>query len=232
MAEIVSWRCTRSLTGFYDDSYRLVGMSPDGSKLVGERGDGKRRKAWNLRTGKLMTAVELWHSHTGELLRTLQGHSDWVNSVAFSPNGQLLASGSRDNTIKLWHPHTGELLRTLPGDLECVYSVALSADGQLLASGGADKTIKLWHSHTLHPVPVNCHFPVTSPDRSLLVKPNYDETTEKWNLEIIDTATKQLLQTLPGHSGSIEQVIFSEDSNTMVSLGGDLVIKVWRQGEE
>ena len=71
-------------------------------------------------------------------VQTLTGHSDWVRSVAFSPDGQLLASGSDDNTIKLWQPGTGNQIRTLTGHSNWVISVAFSPDGQLLASGSDD----------------------------------------------------------------------------------------------
>jgi WD40 repeat protein len=75
---------------------------------------------------------------------TLRGHSSSVNSVAYSPDGQTLASGSRDGTIKLWNVKTGNLLQTLTGHSSWVYSVAYSPDGQTLASGSGDKTIKIW----------------------------------------------------------------------------------------
>src|SRR5260221_670345 len=91
--------------------------------------------------------IKLWDPHTGEHLRTLEGHSDWVTSVAFSPDG-LLASGSDDKTIKLWNPHTGEHLRILEGHSYGGTSVAFSPDGGLLASASSDKTIKLWDPHT------------------------------------------------------------------------------------
>jgi WD40 repeat protein len=80
-------------------------------------------------------------------VRTLEGHTSYVTSVAFSPDGKLLASGSDwpDNTIKLWEVATGQEVRTLKGH-SCwkVLSVAFSPDGNLLASGSADGTIKLW----------------------------------------------------------------------------------------
>ena len=79
------------------------------------------------------------------LANTLKGHSDHVISVAISPDGQLLASGSDDNTIKIWNLPSGRLLRTLTGHSSDVISVAISPDGQLLASGSSDNTIKIWN---------------------------------------------------------------------------------------
>ena len=74
----------------------------------------------------------------------LKAHSSNVSSVAFSPDGTLLASGSYDDTIKLWSIPGGELLKTLKGHEVRVLSVAFSPDGTLLASGSWNETIKLW----------------------------------------------------------------------------------------
>jgi len=86
----------------------------------------------------------LWRVSDGRLLRTLEGHTDWVNSVTFSPDGQTLASGSRDSPIRLWRASDGALLRTLKGHTSDVNSVAFSPDGLWLASGNLDGTISLW----------------------------------------------------------------------------------------
>ena len=75
---------------------------------------------------------------------TLKGHSDDVRSVAFSPDGKRLASGSGDDTIKLWDTITGNELLMLKGHSGDVHSVAFSPDGKCMASGSRDKTIRLW----------------------------------------------------------------------------------------
>ena len=71
-----------------------------------------------------------------------------VYSVAFSPDGHTLASGSHDNTIKLWDTTTGTEYQILEGHTDSVNSVAFSPDGRTLVSGSSDKTIKLWDTTT------------------------------------------------------------------------------------
>nr|WP_242030487.1 MULTISPECIES: hypothetical protein [unclassified Coleofasciculus] len=86
----------------------------------------------------------MWQPSTGKEICTLTSHSNGVSSVAFSPDGQILASGSWDKTIKIWQPGTGKQISTLTGHSNGVSSVAFSPDGQLLASGSGDNTIKIW----------------------------------------------------------------------------------------
>jgi WD40 repeat protein len=77
------------------------------------------------------------------MLHVLKGHSSWVNSVAFSPNGQTLASASYDKTIKLWQLGTGKPCNIVTWQHSYVGFVVFSPDDQALASRG-DNTIKLW----------------------------------------------------------------------------------------
>ncbi|MEH2289721.1 serine/threonine-protein kinase [Nostoc sp.] len=82
------------------------------------------------------------------LLSTLSGHTWAVLTVAFSPDGQILATGSDDNTIKLWEVNTGQLICTLVGHSWSVVAVAFTADGKTLLSASCDKTVKLWRVST------------------------------------------------------------------------------------
>ncbi len=82
----------------------------------------------------------------GILLQT--GHADVVTSVAFSPDGKYIASGSSDKTIKLWKKETGNLIRTLEGHSGSVNSIAFSPDERYIASGSSDKTVKIWDVST------------------------------------------------------------------------------------
>src|SRR5260370_34116492 len=74
------------------------------------------------------------------LLHTLKGHSGAIRSVAISPDGQLLASGSEDHTLKIWNLHTGELLHTLKSYSGTVYSIRISPDGRTIVSGNSAGT--------------------------------------------------------------------------------------------
>ena len=79
--------------------------------------------------------MKLWDAATGQLLRTFEGHAGRVNSVAFSPDGTRVLSGSWDKTVKLWDAATGQLLRTFEGHSGRVFSVAFSPDGRPRAVG-------------------------------------------------------------------------------------------------
>ncbi len=94
---------------------------------------------WNLRGWEHR---HLWTSFNSK--QTFLGHTDGVNSVAFSANGKRIVSGSSDKTVKVWDADKGQEVFTLMGHTDKVRSVAYSADGKRIVSGSVDKTVKVW----------------------------------------------------------------------------------------
>src|SRR5262245_13106241 len=93
------------------------------------------------------------------LLRTLRGHSQQINRIAWSPDRRFLASSSFDTTVRIWDAQTGALLNTLKGHYSNVYSIAWSPDGQMLASCSQDKRVLMWSvkGRNSSPFPVGRH---------------------------------------------------------------------------
>ena len=173
--------------------------------------------------------ISLYDMVTHQEVTQLVGHTSQVNSVAFSPDGRTLASGSQDNTIRLWDAVTGDHRRTLIGHTSFIPSVAFSPDGNTLASaGGSDDTIRLWdvatgtHKRTLtgHTSRVWCV--AFSPDGRTLASGGWDNTILLW-----DTVTGAHKRTLIGHTFNVFSVEFSPDGKTLVSGGRDSTIRLW-----
>jgi WD40 repeat protein/tRNA A-37 threonylcarbamoyl transferase component Bud32 len=159
---------------------------------------------------------------------TLKGHSSDVNSVTFSPDGQMLATGSDDLTIKLWNLTTKQEIRTFKGHSSWIYAIAISPDGQTIASGSADKTIKLWNLNTGEEIRTlkghsdSVSSVAFSPDGKLLASSSLDKTIKLWDLE-----TNKEIRTLTGHSKRVASVAFSPDGLTVASGSSDKTIKLW-----
>ena len=122
-----------------------VAFSPQGQLLASASYD-RTIRLWQIPKRGEGTLIQNRPCYS--LLSTLSGHAWAVLTVAFSPDGQILATGSDDNTIKLWEVNTGQLICTLVGHSWSVVAVAFTADGETLLSASCDKTVKLWRVST------------------------------------------------------------------------------------
>ncbi|MEG4856419.1 caspase family protein [Microcoleus sp. K1-B6] len=175
-------------------------------------------------TNQIMTALHQVIYDVTERNRW-QGRGKVVNSINFSPNGKMLASGSDDGTIQLWNLE-GKELRTLPGHSREVQSVSFSPDGTMLASSSSDGTVKLWNLdgkelRTLKTQSNNWAFSVSfSPDGKMLASANSDGTVKLWNL-----AGKELR--VLKYTAAINSVAFSPDGKVLASANSDGTVKLW-----
>ncbi|KAG8776686.1 hypothetical protein FRC12_000784 [Ceratobasidium sp. 428] len=179
--------------------------------------------------GNMVQILDIW---TQEFVgQAFEGHTDSVNSVAYSPDGAHVVSGSSDNTIRIWDAHTGQPIgQPLQGHTHWVRSVAYSPDGAHIVSGSSDNTIRIWDAHTGQPIgqPLRGHTDSVrsvaySPDGSRIVSGSDDNTICIW-----DAYTGQPIgQPLRGHTDSVRSVAYSPDGAHVVSGSSDKTIRIW-----
>jgi len=156
-----------------------------------------------------------------------------VTSVAFSPNGSILAFGNMDHTIELWDVSTGAEQRRLVGHYDWVTSVAFSHDGRMLASASGDHTVKLWDVATGNQVRTlgenhpntRSHSVAFSPDGRLLASATSDSTIELWSLG--EAAEPRTLTSTRKELGGLDVVAFSPDGRLLASGGYWPGLELW-----
>ena len=185
--------------------------------------------------------IRLQDARTGAEKMLLTGHTWGMHSMALSPDGDILASGSEDTTIRLWDMQTGAHKKTLNGHTHRVYSVAFSPDGKTLASGSDDNTIRLWNVDTGEteriltghagefegvdngPSSVEGVKSVAfSPDGKTLASGGGDNVIHLW-----DIGTGKRKMTLVGHTHWVFSLAFSPDGKTLASGSVDSDIRLW-----
>ncbi|MEG4114295.1 MULTISPECIES: serine/threonine-protein kinase [unclassified Microcoleus] len=165
---------------------------------------------------------------TWRCVHTLVGHSNAVTSVAFSPDGATLASGSEDKTIEMWKLETGKRWYTLTGHSDWVTCVAFSPDGATLASGGRDKTIQIWDLnkgkwwYALRGHEDRVYAVAFSRDGQVLASGSRDKTVQLWNLN-----KGRRMSALTGHAGGVEAVAFSPGGEFLASGSRDMTVQLW-----
>jgi WD40 repeat protein len=221
MAQEVVPRCEPARPLPQNPRHGIVGLSfsRDGKTLVSAGGDGN---------------IKFWDVATGQVKRTLSGHTNAVYKAIFSPDEKLLASSSRDATARIWDVATGKELHTLAGYRCAVKFVAFSPDGKTLAATGNDGVLKLWDVKTgrekkslVHTdstnVDVGTYSAIFSRDGKKLYASNGDGTISQW-----DVATGTEAKAWKAHSLGVFSLAFSPDYRVLASNGYfDYTVKLW-----
>ena len=170
--------------------------------------------------------VVLWEVPEGKLYFWLKGHTDKIKALAFTPNGNMLASGSDDGTIRVWNTSTGTEMLSLPSDNTLF--LTFSEDGRILASRNRDGTIYLWDITTgkqfnsIEGTEPGRNVMAISIDNKMLASGDKDGAIYLW-----DIATGNKLSALQGHTGPIDSLTFSSDGKTLVSGDSYSGIFLW-----
>jgi small GTP-binding protein len=155
-------------------------------------------------------------------------YSNIFTSVAFSPDGKRIISGSYDKTIRLWDIDKGQCLQVFEGHTDSITSVAFSPDGNRIISGSRDRTIRLWdvtkgqHLQVFKDHTYSITSVAFSPDGKRIISGSYDKTIRLW-----DVTKGECLRVFEGHTDCIYSVAFSPDGKRIISGSYDKTIRLW-----
>lgn len=174
------------------------------------------------------TEVWLQEAFTGRQLTTLKGHKEYVTCIAFSPEGNSIATGSADKTARLWDVKTGENITTLIGHKERVFAAVFSSDGKTIVTASSDETVRLWDAHTgdhLRTIKGDTFglkgFRFVADGESLFTNCT-DKTVRVWN-----TTTGENAITLRGDTYDIRYGVLSPDSKIVATSCDDYTVRLW-----
>lgn len=170
--------------------------------------------------------IMVWSVEDGKLLKSLEGHTDWIRALAFNPKNNTLASGSDDQSIRLWDTELGECTKIMRGYTEPVYTVKFSNHSNIIGSAGDTIKVRLWdfegkNINVLESTANRLRSLIFSPDDNIVACASEDQTIRIWYLK------EKKCYSLQGHTHQVFSVAFNSKGNKLVSGCSDLTLRVW-----
>ena len=239
----------------HTDSVLSVDISQDGQTIVSGGADTTVR-LWDPQGGAIATleahqepvnavaihptqslmasageTIRLWDLQGNPVGLPIEGHEETINTVAFTPDGQRLISGSDDRTIRIWDLQGNPVGPPIEGHTDDVNAIAFSPDGQRFVSTSRDQTLRLWDiDGSPMAGPFNGHLSdvvdvAWSLDGQYIVSASRDQTLRLWDLR-----GKPIGNPLTGHNATASTILFSRDGQWLISANSDGFLRRWEGG--
>ncbi|HEY1376239.1 MAG TPA: sigma-70 family RNA polymerase sigma factor, partial [Gemmataceae bacterium] len=210
--DVTTGRQTHSVAGPFGTSWEAA-FAPDGRTFTGRR--------------KIGAPLGLWDLTTGRSVRELDDSTEF-GTVAYSPDGRLIARGGNSGTVRVWDAATGKVLRDLAGHKGVVQGLAFSADGRLLATGGFDRTLRLWDLTTGREIwnrdgGLVSELVAISPDGRWIAGSGQHNR----RVQLYEARTGSPRRLLIGHQGPVDGLAFSTDGGRLATGSSDGTALVW-----
>ncbi|MCC3473795.1 MAG: hypothetical protein EAZ19_00750 [Oscillatoriales cyanobacterium] len=213
----------------HESPVQSVAFSPNGTMIVsGTRGSFD--SFFNM--GEKNGFLRLWDANSSSIGQPFQGHQKSVESVAFSPDGEMIVTGSEDRTVRLWNLNGKPIGKPFQGHENSIYSVAFSPDGSKIVSASTDKTVRLWdlngelikqlcQGHELYSILVS-HSTVIILSGDIDSNSYKTETVRLWDIN-----GNFIGQPFLECEGDLTSITLSPDGSRIVSGSRDKTIRIW-----